>query len=260
MASPQRDDLGGAETFYNDLADSYHLIFQDWDATIERQAGALREVITSLWPQAKRVRDVACGIGTQSLGLARVGFEVTASDLAAAAVARAEREARQRGLAIRFEVCDMREAHRHPPESHDVVVCCDNSLAHLQDEAQVRSALRAMRHALRPGGGILLSGRDYARELRGTGLLKPYGARRRGDGRVIAFQVWDWVGESHYDLDLYVIEESAPGRPVTTRVHRSRLHALPIERIMALCAEAGFEDVQRLDGYLHQPVVVGTRP
>lgn len=154
----------------------------------------------------------------------------------------------------------MRQAHRHPPQPHDVVICCDNALAHLQDVAQWLSALRAMHAVVRPGGGVILSGRDHGREERGAGILRPYGVRRQGDGRVIASRVWDRGGESYCDLGLYVIEEDEPGWPVCTRVHRSRLHAVSVERLVSLCADAGFVDVQRLDGVLHQPVVVATRP
>lgn len=51
--------------------------------------------------------DCACGIGTQALGLAAVGYTVEGSDAAPAAVARAAREARARGLAAEFRVDDM---------------------------------------------------------------------------------------------------------------------------------------------------------
>lgn len=47
-----------------------------------------------------RVLDVACGIGTQAIGLAERGFQVTASDVSATSVQRAEEGARERGLAI----------------------------------------------------------------------------------------------------------------------------------------------------------------
>ena len=40
-------------------------------------------------PPNARVLDVACGIGTQAIGLARRGFAVTASDVSAGAVRRA---------------------------------------------------------------------------------------------------------------------------------------------------------------------------
>src|SRR5579859_4697440 len=80
--------------FYDD-----HLIFRDWEASIHRQAVALDSVIREFWGQDHRtILDVACGIGTQALGLAQLGYTVIASDLSPNAIDRAKYEAAQRGL------------------------------------------------------------------------------------------------------------------------------------------------------------------
>src|SRR3954454_7114115 len=72
----------GMDDFYDRLAPLYDLIFPDWDASMERQADQLAEIMQGRWGTGVRsVLDVACGIGTQSIGLARRGFAVTGSDL-----------------------------------------------------------------------------------------------------------------------------------------------------------------------------------
>src|SRR5881628_1690738 len=97
--------------FYDTLAPVYHLIYADWEASIERQGAALDSVIRSFpGAGARSVLDVACGIGTQSLGLSARGYEVTGSDISPAAVERARSEAARRGLSIPFSVSDMRAA------------------------------------------------------------------------------------------------------------------------------------------------------
>ena len=61
---------------YNELASHYHLIFENWEASIDRQATVLSSILKrecSLDGPA-RILDCACGIGTQSLGLAKMGF------------------------------------------------------------------------------------------------------------------------------------------------------------------------------------------
>ena len=120
------------DDFYDRLAQLYDLIFVDWDATMEQQAGHLAATIRELWgADVRTVLDVACGIGTQSIGLAKKGFAVTASDLSARAVERAKVEARQRGVQIDFSVCDMRTAHDHHGRQFDLVISCDNAMPHL---------------------------------------------------------------------------------------------------------------------------------
>ncbi len=73
--------MNDTQHFYDDLADHYHLIFQDWETSRKRQAEVLGRLIHNLLDQeASTVLDCACGIGTQALGLAELGFQVTATD------------------------------------------------------------------------------------------------------------------------------------------------------------------------------------
>jgi cyclopropane fatty-acyl-phospholipid synthase-like methyltransferase len=90
------------EDFYDALAPFYHLIYPDWHASSARQAAALDAVIRAELGDAdgRTVLDVACGIGTQALGMAALGYAVTASDLSAGAVRRLRGEAAARGLSI----------------------------------------------------------------------------------------------------------------------------------------------------------------
>lgn len=245
--------------FYDDLAPLYHLIFHDWDASIERQGAQLAAIIRSAWPGSDRVLDVACGIGTQAIALARNGFRVTASDLSPRAIERARHEALKRGQSIPFSVCDMRVARQHHGTGFDVVISCDNSMTHLLSNAEILAALKSMHDCLHPGGGCLLTVRDYDREPRGPNIVKPYGARVENGKRYLGIQVWDFAGD-HYDLTLYFIEEDLASEEVRTHALRSRYYAIGIDELLALMREAGFRDVARLDDGFYQPVLLGTRP
>jgi SAM-dependent methyltransferase len=246
------------DDFYDRMAPLYDLIFPDWDASIVRQAGQLAGIIHGRWGLgARSVLDVACGIGTQSIGLARRGFQVTASDLSAGAVERAKIEAQRRGVEIKFSVCDMRAAHDHYGRQFDVVIACDNSIPHLLNDDEILSALRQMHRCTRPGGGCLITVRDYDREERGTGLVKPYGVRESDGKRYVIFQVWDFEGEV-YDLAMYFVADDGGDRP-TTQVMRSKYYAIGTGRLLDLMRQAGFASVEHLAGCFYQPVLVGNR-
>jgi len=245
--------------FYDELAPLYHLIFPDWHTSVRRQGEQLSALIDAKWPGARgRLLDVACGIGTQAIGLALQGFAVTASDLSAGAIARAWREAAQCGVHIGFSVCDMRQAHSHHGSGFDVVVCGDNSLPHLLTDADLRAALKQMWACLSVGGGCIVTVRDYEREERGRNRVKPYGVRVENGKRWLLFQVWDFEGDC-YDLSLFVVEENTTSGAVQTHVMRSRYRAVTTDRLCELMREAGFQDVRRIDGAFYQPVLVGTR-
>ena len=245
--------------FYDRLAPYYHLIFQDWEAGIQRQADRLGRAIEVVWGQEVRsILDVSCGIGTQAIGLASKGFAVTASDLSKGAVERARKEAAARGLGIDFSVCDMRQAHVHHAGQFDLVISCDNSITHLLGDEEILSALRAMYACVRPGGGCLLTVRDYDKEDRGRGLVKPYGVREERGKRYLLFQVWDFDGDE-YDLSFYIVEDDREADVQSTQVIRSRYYAISPNRLIELMRDAGFGAVRRLDGDFYQPVLVGTK-
>lgn len=245
--------------FYDQLTPFYHLIHQDWHASVERQGEQLSAVMDTEWPGCRKLLDVSCGIGTQAIGLAKRGFSVVASDLSEKEIGRARREAGIAGAEVAFSVCDMRRAHDHHGSGFDVVISCDNSLPHLLTDEDLLIALRQMLACLAPGGGCLITVRDYEREERGANLVKPYGVRVENGKRYLLFQVWDFDGE-HYDLVFYFIEEDLASHAVETHAMRSRYYAVSTGKMCALMREAGFENVRRLDGAFYQPVLIGTRP
>lgn len=245
--------------FYDQMAGLYHLIFPDWDASIERQADQLAGVIRERWGAGTRtVLDVSCGIGTQAIGLARRGFAVTASDLSPGAVARARTEAARRGATVDVSVCDMRAAHDHHRRSFDVVLSADNSVTHLMTDADLLLAFRQMYASARPGGGCLVTVRDYDREERGAGLVKHYGVREEGGTRYVVFQVWDFVGPA-YDLSMYFVADDGSANRVPAHVMRTRYNAVGTDHLLGLMRAAGFAAAERLDGRFYQSVLVATR-
>jgi SAM-dependent methyltransferase len=246
------------ERFYDELAPFYHLIFPDWQASIRRQAEALDRVIRERWGDGRlSILDAACGIGTQALGLGALGHRVTASDISAAEVERAAREARDRGLAIRFSVADMRHLAAHYREQFDLVIACDNAVPHLLTDEELLTAFKQFLACTRPGGGCLITVRDYDREDRTGVQVKPYGVRHEGGVRYLLWQVWEFHGPV-YDVAMYFVADRG-GSDCTTRVMRSRYYAVGSDKLMELMRQAGFEQVERLDGRFFQPVLLGTR-
>lgn len=245
--------------FYDQLAPFYHIIYGDWEAAIARQATQLSSIIQAHWgEQVQTLLDISCGIGTQALGLAAQGYQVTASDLSVKEIDRARQEAQQRNLDIRFSVCDMRAVYNHHQAQFDVLLSCDNSIPHLLSDEEILTALQQMYACTCPGGGCLLTIRDYDKEPRGTGIVKPYGIREAAGKRYLVFQVWDFVSDI-YDLAMYFVEDDCTLNTATTRVMRSRYYAVSPFHLMQLMEQAGYHSVTRLDDQFFQPVLIGTK-
>jgi len=245
--------------FYDDLAPDHHLIFDDWETSLAWQGRVLTNIIQSQWPAHNTVLDVSCGIGTQVLALAMNGFQVTGSDLSPRAVERARIEAERRNHRTDLTVCDMRQAFAHHGGGFDLVISCDNSIPHLLTDADISTALGQMFACLRPGGGCLLTVRDYDQEPRGKNIIKPIRAFTRNSVRNLVVQVWDFE-KDHYDVTMFILEETLASHNVRTRKMRSRYYAIGVNSILAMMDATGFQRATRLDGVFYQPVLVGTKP
>ncbi len=243
--------------FYDRLSPFYHLIFQDWEESIEWQGKVFDELIRNEWGDVTTILDVACGIGTQSLGLAGKGYRVTGSDLSASAIHRAKREARERKLSIDFSVADMREAFSHHRSTFDILLACDNAIPHLLSDAEILRACEQFYQCLRPDGGCIITLRDYDRFERSGTRVEPYGMKIIDGVKHIIFQVWEFKGMV-YDLAMYFISDDGSTRG-ETRIFRTQYYSVSVDRVVSLMESVGFRDVQRNDDVFYQPVITARK-
>jgi hypothetical protein len=65
----------GVKHFYDRLASNYHLIFEDWDASIKRQAAALGAILRAvLREEFSRILQAAGFVGCRWILTAESGF------------------------------------------------------------------------------------------------------------------------------------------------------------------------------------------
>jgi SAM-dependent methyltransferase len=239
-------------TFYDQLADFYHLIFEDWDRSIAYQADVLSSVLMPLVPQSALVLDVACGIGTQAIGLALRGLRVIGSDVSGRALARARREAALRDVQAAWAVADFR-ALPFRSGAADVAVACDNALPHLPSLREIKVALLELSRCVRPGGMVLITMREYILQPPGTRELRPYGERTWNGARYLAEQEWLWEdGSYRMTLRIRPLDPGGSGVEVHTTYH-----AVSVEAVLRVMRDIGLADVRRLDGVYYQPVLIG---
>lgn len=248
------------EDLYNDLASSYHLIFEDWDQSIARQAAVLGPLIErSAGKMSPRVLDCACGIGTQALGLTQRGHLLVGSDLSQRAVDRARKEAQQRAVNIPFYVADMRDLGTVVEGDFDVVLVGDNALPHLMTQLELEQALSQIRMKLADSGVLVATLRDYD-TLSATKPSAQPPAFYVKDGKTrIVHQVWQWDGNT-YVFHLYITIQTEDGWDVRHFV--SRYRALLRAELNDALRSAGFTGVEWLEPDVtafYQPIVVARK-
>jgi SAM-dependent methyltransferase len=240
-------------TFYDELAADYHLIYADWDASVERQADALDRLIG---PARRRILDCACGIGTQAIGLTSRGHTVIGTDLSPNALARAAAEAARRGLTLPVATADWRGLP-FPDGTFDVVLAADNALPHLLTPEDMVAGLAGMRRVLADGGLLIASTRPYD-EIRAEhpSYSPPWRSQTAG-GRSIAFQLWDWHDDgARYDLEHFTLVPQGDSWNVSVR--RATYWAITRAELTELVEQAGFTDVtwhEPADSGFFQPLL-----
>ena len=244
--------------FYDALAPWYHLVYQDWEASIAWQGQALASLLASEWGSLPHnVLDAAVGIGTQALGLATLGFQVTGSDISPVAVHRAGDEAARRGIRLPCFIADVR-ALPVRSATFDAVIACDNALPHLLCEDEIHQALQECLRCLRPNGGCVISMRDYeVPPPPGTVETRDYGDRTWSGRACRLSQIWRWHG-AFYDVAFELVTKDG-AKEVVARTPPTTYFAIRTERVAMLMEQVGFTRVRRIDGCLFQPVLVGAR-
>jgi len=195
------------QTFYDNMATQYDKLFFDWQATTHEQAVILNKLFgDSGFDRTAQILDCACGIGTQAIGLAALGYTVTASDISDGELAEAVERARENGVNIRFEHADFCALSDVFSEKFDIVIAMDNALPHMLTGNALESAVRSITGQIKPGGIFVASIRDYDSLLAVKPPYSPPYIHKTNKGQRVSFQTWVWSGDN-YQLTQYIIDD-----------------------------------------------------
>ena len=195
------------QTFYDHLAPQYDKLFLDWKATTHEQAVILDQLFADGgFDKTAQILDCACGIGTQAIGLAALGYAVTASDISEGALREAVERARENGVEIRFRHADFCALSDAFSEKFDIVIAMDNALPHMLTHDALEKAVKSILGQLVPGGMFVASIRDYDALLADQPPYSPPYIHKTDKGQRVSFQTWTWSGD-HYRLTQYMIDD-----------------------------------------------------
>lgn len=205
--------MAAAREFYDSLSNDYHLLFRDWWEAAQWHAGVVAAALgrEGIEPPAS-VLDCTCGIGTQVLPLAVLGFDVTGTDVSPRMIERARSEAMQRDITVDLDIADVRVVADHLERRFDAVISCDNALPHLLTDEDLAAALGSIAGCLRPGGLFLATIRDYdaLRDEAAPGV--PMSVHGVMGSRHASGQAWTWSADrEHVSITLFTLEEANGG-------------------------------------------------
>ena len=195
------------QSFYDDMATQYKKLFLDWQSTTREQAVILDGIFRDNgFDRNAHVLDCACGIGTQSIGLAAIGYQVSASDISDGELAEAMAKAKNNGVQINFKHADFRHLSEVFPEKFNIVIAMDNALPHMLTRTDLEAAIKSILGQTKDCGIFVASIRDYDSLLeKKPSYSTPY-IHKTDKGQRVSFQTWVW-DEDRYHLTQYIIDD-----------------------------------------------------
>ena len=247
------------QSFYDDMAPQYDKLFQDWQEATREQALIMDKIFAGCgFGRNARVLDCACGIGTQAIGLAGLGYDMTGSDISDGELAEARERADANGFRIRLVHADFRALSDVFPEQFDIVIAMDNALPHMLTGGDLEQAVRSITGRLRPGGLFAASIRDYDSLLMSKPPYSPPYIHRTENGQRVSFQTWQWNGDN-YLLTQYIIDDE---EELSVSRFRCEYRATRREELTKLLLDCGCEEVVwRFPGEtgFYQPIVTALK-
>ena len=247
------------QTFYDNMASSYDKLFLDWQATTKEQAVLLDNLFRAEgFDASARVLDCACGIGTQAIGLAALGYCVTGSDISEGELAEAKNRAAAQNVTVQFQQANFCALSVTFSEPFDIVIAMDNALPHMLTKEDLAAAVRSIINQTAQGGIFVASIRDYDALLMSKPAYSPPYIHTSDTGRRVSFQTWDWEGDN-YKLVQYIIED---GKELQISKFPCEYRATRREELTELLLSGGCSKVEWKfpdETGFYQPIVIARK-
>jgi glycine/sarcosine N-methyltransferase len=234
------------EEYEESIDPTWHL--EMWQTSDEVEIPQLRAVLGEA--QGRTVLDCTCGTGNQAIPLAKLGWQVTATDFTDAYLSQAQKRAQLQGLAIRFQSCDVRRLSELFHGEFDWVISC-MALDNIPSDDGIRQAIRGMYTALKPGGKCYIRLRDLDNIMQERPRYEFKRDRILPYGRVLMMEDWIYESETHVvHVDVYWLEDHRKaGYQWSGEIFAYRRRALRKAELAGFLREAGFRSVD----FLPQP-------
>ena len=228
------------------LASHYDQEAKHYDAFNEANSAPVNQLIESILQQHQvhNVLDLTCGTGSQVFYLADKGYNVVGIDINAQMLAIAQQKNQQCGLALRFELGDIRTSN---VGQFDAVVSMFNAIGHLT-KIDFATALANINANLKPGGLYLFDifNLDYLLHENNITKLTIDWQTKSGatTAREIQYSTISSDGIlASYDIYHEQIDDNAP--QISTALQT--LQVYNAEQLQILLAQHDFEVLQLTD-------------
>jgi len=230
--------------FYDALASQYDAL----TGSTER-ADAVKRFCVNLVERVcpRSVLDVACGTGMYTLPLAEMGLHVVGSDLSAAMLEQARKNAASVRPPISWIEAPMQKLASRLKESFDAILCMGNSLPHLLEEKELADCLNGFAALKNPRGTVVLHLLNYHRLCRRKERI--VGLHRQGQLEYLRF--YDFLSDGLLRFNVLKMDWSAS--TPTTELESTTLRPWTATDLQTALPSAGLKDITLYGGIDFSP-------
>ncbi len=158
------------EHYANHLGNFYSWMAGDFETKQNEFLTFLRE--QGVYPSTTKIAiDLGAGHGLQTVPLTTLGFKVLAVDFNQQLLDELKENAK--GLSVDVINEDIRRVRQLGHYQPELILCCGDTLAHLESKGEVEQLIKDISATLVKGGMLLLSFRDYSEPLTGNSRFIP---------------------------------------------------------------------------------------
>ncbi len=231
--------------FYDAVAEYYSLFYRDWETQLDREGLSLRALFRN--KGITHVLDASCGAGTQTISLARLGFNVVAADPSPGMLQKAQRNAEKYSVEskIEFHCTDFLHLPEKVSGPFDAIITKGSALPHLLLDDEIELALHIFYDLLRPGGLLVIGMRDFEPFMEDRPRFLPGFVHDEESGEeVVTFDLWEWHDGPPViaTRNLFIVRGSDE-QGYTTIKRQVMFRPLSTDEVKVVLLEANFEEI-----------------
>ncbi|MGO9339551.1 MAG: class I SAM-dependent methyltransferase [Terracidiphilus sp.] len=221
----------------------YHWLYSDYVLSGKLALEENHDVLRDAGPKA-RILDCSCGMGTFAIALAKLGYEVSASDGSLGMIEQANIAIRNAGVNLPLKCCTWEGLPAEFADPFDLVFCLGNSIGHTRNGEEMFRSVQGMRILVKSGGKLVIQSKNWEQLRKEKTRFTHFQWRERAGQRCLPIYVWNFPErfEDAHTIEVLLVFDS--GEKVTIRSYPIVYYPFRVEELIERLRCAGFNDIQ----------------
>lgn len=227
---------------YNDISELYDLLSEGDDGFLYFKHEA--EKLLRDLPKTSRLIDCACGTGKHAVWMAKLGFNVSASDISEGMLKTAQANAKLDNQDIHFIHASWEKLPEKTNQKFNLAFIPGNSLSHITSLEMLERSLSAIKKTLRPDGKLFFDMRNWEKTFEEDLLTAQSFTINRNKIRYKVGYDWDIRGWNTLGTMIVDVQSS---RQETKQQYLFDFFPFGYQQLCEALLQSGFIQIERKD-------------